>query len=151
MKRDPSRPKCADLPDIVLLEALRDRVAHDVTQPWPPRLAMRKLEKLERRGLIECGVSLLSGFLTDAGKAVLAARGLPTEEPRTIRAADIVALMRALPPRVQTCSRPLHPSITAEEALAAGLELVPDVTLASSAGGKFTFKFTGRPSVRLRR
>lgn len=39
----------------------------------PERVCYRALERAERRGLIEYGVSLRTGWLTDKGRAVLAA------------------------------------------------------------------------------
>lgn len=37
----------------------------------PEKVVYRAMERAERRGLIECGVSLRSGWLTDLGVALL--------------------------------------------------------------------------------
>lgn len=39
----------------------------------PEKVCYRAMERAERHGLIECGVSLRTGWLTEAGHAVLAA------------------------------------------------------------------------------
>lgn len=83
------RPTIADIPDATALRAVlsytRDH-HHDALWPyerdgmerWPRKLALAKLQSLADRGLIECGVSLRSGWLTPAGLAAAQSLGVPT-------------------------------------------------------------------------
>lgn len=63
------------------IQAFRDR---DLELPWPyealseetgecEKVCFRAMERAESRGLIDCGVSLRTGWLTDKGKALLTA------------------------------------------------------------------------------
>ena len=66
------------------VQAFRDR---DLDPPWPyealaietgqpEKVCYRAMERAERRGLIDVGVSLRAGWLSEKGKALLAeARG----------------------------------------------------------------------------
>jgi len=75
------RPKAADISERAVLAAIRDFHAHKGLPPpdeslgLPLKVVEAKFRKLERRGLIECGVSLRTAWLTDAGKARLAELG----------------------------------------------------------------------------
>lgn len=79
-----------DISDLQVLEACRD---------WPsafqfadqllaarhdqhPKVAHRAIERAERRGLVDWGVSARTAFVTPAGKALLEQHGLPTEPQR---------------------------------------------------------------------
>ncbi len=66
--------KTSDIPDRVALEDfITDRL--EVMTGAPPKVILSKLHKLHRRGLIEYGVSIRTGFLTDEGKQVLESAG----------------------------------------------------------------------------
>lgn len=47
----------------------------------PPKVILAKLERLDRQGLIEYGVSIRGCWLTDAGRQMLAAGADPTATP----------------------------------------------------------------------
>lgn len=74
MRRDPSRPKCADIPDLEMLTAVYDAAANsvhpsDYFPSMPPKLVVQKLRKLQGRGLVQVGQS---GYvLTQAGREAL--------------------------------------------------------------------------------
>ena len=47
---------------------------YDYLMEWtgePMKVCWRAMERAESRGLVECGVSLRTGWLTDAGRAAL--------------------------------------------------------------------------------
>jgi hypothetical protein len=71
-----------DVSDLQVLQAVVDSQA-DQQGPWPYELLMartgqcekvcyRAMERAYDRGLLECGVSLRTAWLTDKGKAFLA-------------------------------------------------------------------------------
>lgn len=68
-----------DVPELRLLQVIRDRRAvpglwrhfpHELLD-MPEKLIERKMEQLERRGYLDVGVSLRTGWLTEAGVARL--------------------------------------------------------------------------------
>jgi len=76
-----------DVPDSVVCRAvqesqvLRDKGRmfwpSDLLVQWtgePEKVCDRALERAEKHGLVECGVSLRSGWLTEKGKALLRER-----------------------------------------------------------------------------
>lgn len=74
------RPKCSDIPDRLILELCHE--FHDgshanptpdeaLSRLFPAKVVLAKMGKLQDRGLIEVGVSLRTGWLTDKGYEVL--------------------------------------------------------------------------------
>jgi hypothetical protein len=60
------RPKCSDIPDSTILEACRafhegmtdDTPDESLADRWPVKVILAKMERMEARGLLECGVSI---------------------------------------------------------------------------------------------
>ena len=78
LKSEQPMSSAKDIPDAIALAAC-DCVAGGKEPPYsqlmargfPEKVVYAKLAKLERRGFIEYGVSLRTGWLTDAGRAAL--------------------------------------------------------------------------------
>ena len=74
------RPKASDIPDAVALAAC-EWIGTDRPPPYltlmalgfPEKVVYAKLEKLDRRGFLEVGVSLRCGWLNQRGKDALLA------------------------------------------------------------------------------
>lgn len=77
-----------DMQVCLAVQAFRDR---NLDLPWPyealaaetgqpEKVCYRAMERAERHGLLECGVSLRTGWLTDAGKLLI--RPTSNIEPR---------------------------------------------------------------------
>lgn len=71
------RAKAADISELELLRAVRAFHAKRQGPPdeelrFPPKVVEAKMRKLERRGLLEVGVSLRTAWLSPAGEAYLA-------------------------------------------------------------------------------
>lgn len=73
MKRDPSRPKAADIPDVVALRCCAQMNEGTAWVPplsladFPPKVIEAKFDKLRARGLLDA-----KDRLTTAGRAFLA-------------------------------------------------------------------------------
>lgn len=82
-----------DIPDVMVCRAYAERAAkrsaepYEFLQDWPyeilkewtgqpEKVCERAMERAERRGLIEYGVSLRSGWLTEKGKALLEGKSI---------------------------------------------------------------------------
>ncbi len=66
------------LSDLIMLRAIRDRWERKMPTPdialiaqFPLKVIMAKMEQLVDRKLMECGVSVRTGWLTDEGKEYL--------------------------------------------------------------------------------
>jgi hypothetical protein len=67
-----------DLPHVRQHDA---RVLYDAAcARWSEKAVCRKFEELVKRRYLECGVSARTGWLTDKGRAALAANTTSTEE-----------------------------------------------------------------------
>jgi tRNA U34 5-methylaminomethyl-2-thiouridine-forming methyltransferase MnmC len=68
-----------DISDVMVCAAVKqwragEMLADELLEDWtkqPPKVCYYALERALRRGLIECGVSLRTSWLTDAGKQLL--------------------------------------------------------------------------------
>lgn len=83
MSDSKGRPTAADIPDRVLLEAVR--AFHDRTRGrsemrtpdealadrWPAKVVLAKMRKLADKGYIDCGVSLRTAWLEPKGAELL--------------------------------------------------------------------------------
>jgi hypothetical protein len=91
MKRDPSRPKAADIPDLEVLVAARDRGMGPLNRRYPYKVVQAKVDKLVKRGLLHVGPRLT---LTEAGRLAIEAmeadrnRAKPDEVPAFIPAEE---------------------------------------------------------------
>lgn len=74
--------KRSDITDVMVVQAYRTARDSNWAEGWPyevlarqtgvpEKVAYAACERAEAHGLIECGVSLRSGWLTDAGRALL--------------------------------------------------------------------------------
>ena len=71
MKRDPSRPKAEDIPDVDMLIACRDRAIGPLSKLYPYKVVQAKIDKLVKRGLLTNHA--FRPTLTEAGRLFLKA------------------------------------------------------------------------------
>lgn len=72
--------KTADISDVLVCRVYAEKMAGDdvldalvAKTGAPPKVAFRSMERAQGRGLVDCGVSLRSGWLTEKGRALLEA------------------------------------------------------------------------------
>lgn len=64
--------QCKDIPTVDLLISIGNK---QLLEGYPGKVMFRKLEKLEDKGLIDCGVSIMHPWLTPKGEEFIANRG----------------------------------------------------------------------------